>query len=249
MDENRKEGDEQTLNALVDGELETEPRRRILVRIREDAALRENACRLRHIKTLVHHAYAGARPPVRAMPSPPRRFRPHMAAAAALLLGIGFAAGLLMPDGQERSRPAAVVASVEPGAAPGEEGVRIAPTETRHNKFVLHISQGGPERFSAVMDRAEKLLSSYPGPGLEIEVIANSEGLGLFREEISTQVERIRHLTDQYDNIHFIACQNTMEVLQRQGVRTRLVSGTRTTQSAVDHIIDRLQDGWVYVRT
>jgi intracellular sulfur oxidation DsrE/DsrF family protein len=250
MDKNQKEGDEQTLNGLVDGELEAEQRRRILVRIREDADLREDACRLRHVKTLVHHAYAGARPPLRTMPVPqPWRFRPHMAAAAALLLGIGFTAGLLLPDSQERTRPEAVVASAESAAAPEREGVRISPTQTRHNKFVLHVSQGGPERFAAVMDRAERLLSSYPGPGLEIEVIANSEGLGLFREEVSTQVERIRHLTDQYDNIHFIACQNTMEVLQRQGVRTRLVSGTRTTQSAVDHIIDRLQDGWVYVRT
>jgi intracellular sulfur oxidation DsrE/DsrF family protein len=247
MDKTREE-DEHSLNALVDGELDTGPRREILIRLREDTALRDTACRLRHVKTLVHHAYAGARPPQREPLRPTGWRRLPAAAAAAVLVGIGFAAGLFIPGLVDRSvDPEAVAASVQP--APEQEGVRINPTQVLHNKFVLHISQGGEDRFAEVMDRAERLLNSYPGPGLEIEVVANSEGLGLFREETSTQVERIRQLSEQYDNIHFIACQNTMEVLHRRGVRTRLLTGTRTTQSAVDHIIDRLQSGWVYVRT
>jgi intracellular sulfur oxidation DsrE/DsrF family protein len=248
MDKTRDE-EEHSLNALVDGELDADPRREILIRIREDAALRDAACRLHHVKTLVHHAYAGARPPQRGHPRPTGRARLSAMAAAAVLLGIGFVAGLMIPVATERlAAPEAVVASAHPADAVEQEGVRINPSQTRHNKFILHISQGGTQRFSEVMDRAERLLSSYPGPGLEIEVVANSEGLGLFRKETSTQVERIRQLSEQYDNIHFIACQNTMEVLARQGVRTRLLTGTRTTQSAVDHIIERLQDGWVYVR-
>jgi len=251
MDKPRIGDDESTLNALVDGELQTQERREILRRLRDDEELRDTACSLRHVKTLVHHAYASAEPPRRrARNAADRRRQLPRMAAAAVLLTVGFAAGLLIPDQTERERPEAIAASGQPATLNGsQEGVRIQPRQELHNKFVLHVSQGGAERFSEVMDRAEKLLSAYPGPGLEIEVVANSEGLGLFREETSTQIERIRLLSEQYDNIHFIACQNTMEVLQRQGVRTRLLTGTRTTQSAVDHIIDRLQDGWVYVRT
>ncbi|OOG23000.1 hypothetical protein B1C78_12795 [Thioalkalivibrio denitrificans] len=245
MDRTREE-DEKALNALVDGELDTDPRREVLIRIREDTALRDTACALRHVKTLVHHAYAGARPPQREASRPALRRWPA-AAAAVVLLSIGFVAGLTLPFGTDREQDAIVASAPLP--SPEQEGVRINPVQVQHNKFVLHISRGGPERFSEVIDRAEQLLSSYPGPGLEVEVIANSEGLGLFREETSTQIERIRRLSEQYDNINFIACQNTMEVLERRGVRTRLLTGTRTTESAVDHIIERLQDGWVYVRT
>lgn len=251
MDKSHIGGDEHTLNALVDGELDSAARREILRRLREEEELRGIACSLRHVKTLVHHGYASAEPPRRRREHPMRRaMRFPSMAAAAVLLGIGFAAGLLIPDGIERHEPEAYVAHSQ-GAEPAAvvNGVRIEPRQVQPNKFVLHISQGGEHRFADVMDRVEKLLAVYPGPGLEIEVVANSEGLGLFREETSTQVDRIRLLTERHENIHFIACQNTMEVLQRQGVRTRLVTGTKTTQSAVDHIIDRLQDGWVYVRT
>lgn len=249
MNETGNKGDELILNALVDGELDSGARRDILVRLREDASLRDTACRLRDVKTHLRHAYAGARPPLRDAGSRTRRRRWPLAATAIVLLGIGFVAGMLAPVSLHSPSREAVAVSAQSGAMSEVGGIRIQPIQTRHNKFVLHVSQGGEDRFSEVIDRAERLLGSYPGPGLEIEVVANSEGLGLFREEISTQVERIRALTEQYDNIHFIACLNTMEVLQRHGVRTRLLTGTRTTQSAVDHIIERLQDGWIYVRT
>ena len=108
MDKTREE-DEHTLNALVDGELDTEPRREILVRIREDAALRDSACGLRHVKTLVHHAYAGARPPQREIRSPGMRRIPAIAAAV-VLLGIGFLAGLTAPAFLDHTPEPATVA-------------------------------------------------------------------------------------------------------------------------------------------
>ncbi len=53
----------------------------------------------------------------------------------------------------------------------------------------------------------------------------------------------------EYDNLQFVACQNTIDQLKRdRGVTARLLPGVIVTDSGVAEIMRRQREGWVYIR-
>lgn len=64
----------------------------------------------------------------------------------------------------------------------------------------------------------------------------------------SATAGRIRNLLSDHPGLKVYACGNTIARLQRRGEQVELLEGTRRASSAVDHIVDRLQDGWRYIK-
>jgi intracellular sulfur oxidation DsrE/DsrF family protein len=81
-----------------------------------------------------------------------------------------------------------------------------------------------------------------------VEVVANAGGVDLMRADKSPFVQRVRALQQQYSNLHFIACANAIRNLRHNGVDVSLLDGVQSGETAVDHIVDRLQHGWRYVK-
>ena len=239
---------DERLNALIDGELTPADAAALLERLRTDASLRERVGLLRLGKDLVRHAYVGI-----ASDGAPRSDRAsrlavasRWRAVAAGLLAIGVGA-LLGWTAHEQAGGAAdpmlrFTELAEHDAARSPHG------DAEH--VILHVSSAGPQHSQAVLDRAEGILETARTSRrtVVVEIVANSGGLDLLREGVSTQAPRIAALRASYPQLSLVACGQTAQRLREGGVDVRLLPGTSVASSALDEIVRRMQQGWAYVR-
>jgi len=72
--------------------------------------------------------------------------------------------------------------------------------------------------------------------------------LNLLRADISPYAKRVSALQRQYDNLTFVACQNAMDRLRRDTHQNPdLLPEALITPNALEEILMRLQQGWVYI--
>jgi intracellular sulfur oxidation DsrE/DsrF family protein len=234
---------DETLHAFVDGELDAAESERLIARMRDDAALSRRVGTLRSLKTMLHVAYAD--PPVAAARGT-RVARPwarHATAAVLLLAGLG---GGWVLRGFEQ--PAAVATAPSP-AVEGLSLVRLQ-AEADPSRVLLHLDNAAPARMQAVLDQAERLLdeAAREGQAIELEIVANSRGLDLLRGDVSPHAARIARLRARHHNLQLVACGQTIARFRKEGEKVELLPAVRTAPTALGEIVERLQQGWTYVR-
>lgn len=230
------------LNAFLDGELAADERERALRRLEEDEDFKRQACELRSLKERVKGAYAEL-PAARArrgMGAFPGAWR--QALAAGILLVLGLAGGWLAHDAGVNTPVYDRMAGLPEGYRPVALAGRVDP-----DKIVLHLDNNDPARLAAVLDLAEGLLARREGRG-QVKIVVNSYGLNLLRQETSPYRDRIGGMAARHRNLEFIACGQTIARLSREGVVVDLLPQARVAGSAIGEILDRMQQGWVYVK-
>ncbi|HTY98448.1 MAG TPA: hypothetical protein VMB75_01340 [Rhodocyclaceae bacterium] len=225
---------DEVLNAFADGELDAVEKARLLNLAAKDDLLRERVCRLWQLKETVKGAYP--LPP--AEPQPRRLSRWNgfgQAMAATLALAVGIVAGWLAHDDREISRYA---------------GLQLYARNMNEGRVVLHLSSAAPDRLKAALDEADELAGSKDRAGrpVQVELVANGDGLTLLRSGYSPYSARIAALRRKHPNLTFIACDNTLAFLRQAGEDTTLLPEAIVAPSALDQIMMRLQQGWAYVR-
>lgn len=247
MSDHRNLSDEH-LNAFIDGQLDTDEKSRILSAINADDDLSRRACELRRLRDLVQHAYET--PP----PAPKRRaLNPagpgwRQAIAAALLLTIGGTLGWYS-HAQQRQAPNLRAMYLDEEKAFQTAELDQAPVQGER-KILLHLSSDEPAKLEQALNTAEQLLASYRDlqQPVEIEVVANAGGLDLLRADVSPFADRVRELQRKYDNLTFLACQTAMTRLRReQHITPDLLPEALITPNALEEILNRLQQGWMYI--
>jgi intracellular sulfur oxidation DsrE/DsrF family protein len=233
--------DEQ-LQAFVDDEIATSERAEMIEAINQDDALACRVCELMQLKDSVRLAYrdppqpssAGAR-----WNAAHKSLLPIQAVAAVMLLAVGTLVGILLQPQLNPSTPIAPAGLAQ-----------IAPAGDEHKRVVFHISTADPERLEQALDDAEELLSAYQDEPDKVllEVVANAEGLNLLREDASPYAERIHRMAMMYNNLSFLACSRTIEKLKLKGIDVHLVPDAEVIPAALEKIVDRLHEGWVYIR-
>lgn len=235
---------EEMLHALLDSELEPAEAERLYARIGEDETLANQVCVLRGIKDMVRLAYS--HPPIAAGGwQHPLRDGPgwRQTIAAGLLLTVGVGAGWLMHG----SEPVARLAEGKPG---GQKPVWLAAGEPDASKILLHIDSGSPQKFVALLDKAELLLTAarQRNANLQVEVVANSHGLNLLRTDRSPYARRIATLTKNNENLRFMVCAQTVARFTREEGRVVLLPEAQIAPTAIGEIVGRLQQGWTYIK-
>jgi len=236
------------LNAFVDSQLDADEKSRILAAINADDELSRRTCELRRLRELVQHAYD--------MPPPPPRQRGHgdrgmgwrQAVAASLLLAVGSAIGWI--GHAQQHQPLNLQAMyLDEGKAFQTAGRTQAPMQGER-KILLHISSAEPEKLERALDTAEQLLAAYTQlrQPIELEVVANAGGLNLLRADVSPYAARVHELQRRYENLTFLACQTALDRLQRERkLSPQLLPEAIITPSALEEILNRLQQGWMYI--
>jgi intracellular sulfur oxidation DsrE/DsrF family protein len=241
MNDDNNYSDEQ-LQAFADDEIDIIDRAEMMEAIRRDHDLACQVCELLQIKDAVRLAY---REPELVAPRQDRlrpawwARLPRMAAAAVMIFALGTLTGTLIP------------AHMTETANQGFDSLAKAGSADRELKrVVLHVSSAEEERLEQALNDAEELLERYKdNPKLiQLEVVANSAGLALLRADTSPYPERIRRLAEKFDNIGFLACSRTIEKLRLRGIDVHLLPEARVIPGALEAIVDRLQQGWVYIR-
>ncbi len=221
--------DDATLTAYIDGELDDARQNAVLAAMEHDKELSERICCLRRTKDWMRTGFGSAEPPQRELPTsrvPWRRLRSGLAASV-MALAIGIGGGLL-------------------GYVCADRGTTTMAESADPNRVVLHIGDSDPQHFGMLLDYTEKFLKEHRDKGVQVEVVANAGGLDLLRVNASPYEERVKALSKKYDNVQFIACMNAIRNLKKAGIDATLIDDVHTGETAVDHIVRRLREGWTY---
>jgi len=130
-------------------------------------------------------------------------------------------------------------------------GIRLTPVDFQQpNKIILHVASSDPKVLYDTLYRVDSIIEKYDTNKLpfELEVVANSGGIDLFRKDVSPYRNRIKQIAQNYSNVSFIACTNAMEKLRLKGIKPDLIAKTKTGVTAIEQIVKRLQEGWVYLK-
>lgn len=239
----REEISDEMLHALIDGELEQNEAEQLYTRIGADEILANRLCVLRSMKDMVRLAYnASFQTPGIVEEAYQKQGYWGSSIAAALLLTLGLGAGWVLHSSQ--SGPSSIEALAE------NKTIHLAGVEADPRKILLHIDSASPQKFSAVLDRAENILNEarQRNGKLQVEVLANSHGLNLLRVGHSPYAERIAQLTTTHDNLRFVVCAQTVARFTREEGKVVLLPQAETAPSAIGEVVDRLHKGWTYTK-
>ncbi len=233
--------DEQ-LQAFVDDEIDLAERAEIMEAIRHDDELACRVCEFMQIKDSVRLAYREPELPAEAQQHWKTDWTtriPFRAIAALLIFAMGTVSGVVL-----QSRIA------DPGPPMVSSLGQAGDIHQELKRVLIHISNGDTDRLDQALNDAEELLTNYKEhPELvQLEVVANAEGLRLLRADASPYPERIRRLAQQFSNISFLACSRTIDKLHLRGIDVHLLPEARVIPGALEEIVDRIQQGWVYIR-
>ena len=236
---------DEIINAFVDGELDGVEKENIKNAIQSDADLMRRVHATCELKKNIKQSYANIdinqfAPQVIKKPAS-SGWQYSIAAALMLCMGVVlgwfgnsyYASENMMVDAEEL------------------KGVKLAPVNLQQpNKIMLHLASSEQGKLKEVMDQVNHIIKEYQmsKQAFEIEVIANSDGLELVRQDISPYREEVANIIARYSNVSFIACSNALEKLRVQGIEPKLIAQTKTGVTAVEQIVKRLQEGWVYVK-
>ena len=233
--------DEQ-LNALLDSQMVDADSARLLEAIRSDKTLSSHYCELRQIKDMVKLAYNN--PPVAdnsGLSFSRLTYLRHLSlsVAATLLVLVGGILGWVI-NGTVLHKNDVSFYTVD----------RLNPGVIKSNRVLLHIETFDEHRVNATLSKVEELLhrSSVNNVPIEIEVVANSDGLNILRKG-SPYVNRIKSIAAKYDNVSFMACGVAKQNARlREGKEIALIPEATEVPAALDQILKRLKSGWTYVR-
>lgn len=243
---NEQRFSQEQLNAFVDGELSAEDKEQIFRALGGDEAMNREVCEIRKLKDMLRHAYAEPPPPPSAAQRP-RRPRWLEAAVAVLLLAVGATSGWF---GHLATDSGAFTAAYQRQDLDAFQTVQLLSAQGKQQNVILHLTTADPHKLQYALDEVESLLQGARAKGLpvKLEVVANDDGLTLLRSQSSPYPERTEQLIQAYDNLTIMACANALNQLKQQGVDTRLLPHVTTTKSALERVVDRLQEGWLYIK-
>ncbi len=118
-----------------------------------------------------------------------------------------------------------------------------------NHRLVIHVDENDKSRMNLAMNNAANVDAYYKEKGeeVQIEIVAYGPGLHMLRADTSPVKDRIRSFGQNFDNISFKACGNTMKKMAKKGAFT-LVSEAEEIPSGVIWLMERQEQGWSYVR-
>ncbi|MDH5546398.1 MAG: hypothetical protein OEZ43_12455 [Gammaproteobacteria bacterium] len=232
---------DEKLNALLDNELDNDDRAHVLSIMQQDQEVASRYCALRRTKDSIALAYSN--PPLPSQLAHSRvktterlPFR-NFAASFALII-CGAIAGWI--GGQFNTQVA------DPGFLSIDQ---IQNHNLQSNRVLIHISDMNPRQILSALDTAKGMLASQDkSSNLQLEIVANSDGIDFMREG-SPFAQEIRQMTSDFSNVTFRACSSARSNAElREGRRIAMLPDVHMVPMAFDFILTRLSEGWTYVR-
>ncbi|HED16208.1 MAG TPA: hypothetical protein ENI64_05255 [Gammaproteobacteria bacterium] len=113
-------------------------------------------------------------------------------------------------------------------------------------KVVLHIKRSDTQAGKILFEKIDMLLSAAERRqiAVRIEVLANGDGLNLLRQDMSSYAKKIHAIQNQYDNVVFIACGDTIQRRNLSLAELNLFPEVMVVTSVNQQIDLRLTQGW-----
>jgi intracellular sulfur oxidation DsrE/DsrF family protein len=239
----QKQISDEMLSAHVDGQLSDEDSDIVLRQAMEDATVARRLDEIRRLKDMLRHAYQSPPTPWRGQRRDGSdRLRPVRIAVVMALIAIAsvaswyagqrFGANAVIDDYVVRSD------WVQPANATAADRERV----------ILHLSSKDMAQMQRSLDQAELILAGfeYNADAPAVELIANGDGLELFRRDVTPFADRIEALRRSYPSLGLFACARAIERLSLQGINVSMLPGVDTGSVAIERIYTRMRQGWNY---
>lgn len=236
---------DEMINAFVDDELDKEERLAFKQLIEQDQGLYHRVRNICEIKKAVKASYSDIPVPE---DRPVRQSGRNVSWAQVAVVAMVMCLGLVIGWFSHKDLTTYVA------AAPVNDqlrGVRLSQVNfTQPNKIILHVSGTSHNRLKRTLDKIQLIISQYSKhhAPFQLEIIANAGGLDLLRDDVSPYKKQIEDIMANYRNVSFFACSNALDRLRSEGIKPVLIKHTKTGATAVEQIVKRLQEGWVYVK-
>lgn len=119
------------------------------------------------------------------------------------------------------------------------------------HRVVLHLDEADPARQNLVLNNASNINKFYQDKSEEvvIEIVTYGPGLTMLIPGKSPVAERVKSISQNFDNVAFRACANTHRKMSaKAGKQVSLMPQAEMVPSGVVHLIARQEQGWSYVR-
>jgi intracellular sulfur oxidation DsrE/DsrF family protein len=244
----KTEYSDEHISAFIDGELDQEERVRLLLAEQEDEELARRINEARMLKEKVQLAYLDfAQDTERSNATKcSSLIARHRSLVAGFLLLVGVAALFtsVVNRNDDITQTLQLMKDTPPIMA-----TSIAGAVGSHNRVVIHVSAYDEAGFETAIDEIEALLSQRKtASALNIEVIANGQGLKLLDAKTSGLALRLERLSQQFDNLDVVACAKSLAQLASSGEPVNLLKSILTTPSAPQQIARRTSEGWIYLK-
>lgn len=247
-----KDISDETLNAFIDGELNAAGKSEIFEALGKDQELSQRACELRRLSELVRHSY-DCPPDIEQYRKPSTRSmsRWGQGLAASLLLGLGATLGWTIHQPEETPVNTALKAMYwdEHNAFQNTDINKIT-AQQGTKRIIVHLNTSSVSKFEKALTTAEQLLETYGDDSAEIEVVANASAIRMLRDGYSPYAHRVQDLQQRYINLTFLACQDAIDharEIEGSNTQVNMLPDVELTPSALEHILNRLSEGWGYL--
>ena len=232
------------LNAFIDNQLNTTEKSEILDAIRHDSELSQRVCKLQKLHNLIQLSYESVEVPEhhRSQSIPAKSKRVKWMAAASFFLMLGTLVGWVSHQAMNPTNLSDIIQISH------NSNTAI---DSENWKLMLHVSTARSNKLNILLNEAEALLKKYANSSqkLELEILANSEGVALVANNGHDYNKRLLRLQQKYNNLAVLVCGETLHRIQHnQGNTLNLLPNTKVVPSAISQIIKRQRGGWSYIK-
>jgi intracellular sulfur oxidation DsrE/DsrF family protein len=123
--------------------------------------------------------------------------------------------------------------------------------DTGPHRVVFHVDENDPGRMNLVLNNASNVDAYYRerAEEVQIEIVAYGPGLHMLRADTSPVKDRVQSLSENFDNVSFMACGNTKNKMSKKANKEiELLPQAKMVPAGVVHLMERQQAGWSYIR-
>ena len=112
----------------------------------------------------------------------------------------------------------------------------------KQHRVVFHLASADTLAYLAVVRQINNMLSVWPTA--KIEVLANNQGVNMFRRDRATQEKQIQALIEK--GIVFAVCQNSMRSMKL--TEADMLKQATYVPAGVVELVLKQEEGWSYIK-
>lgn len=111
------------------------------------------------------------------------------------------------------------------------------------DRLLIQVSDGDPQRWALALSNARNVQLALGKDKVRIEIVAYGPGVRMLVAD-SPASAQVNQALD--DGVRLVACENTMQTDRL--TRNDMIYGIDYVKTGLVEIMDRVKEGWVYVR-
>ena len=111
-------------------------------------------------------------------------------------------------------------------------------------QIVFSVTEDSPHALDHILSVASNVLKYYGPENVQMKIVAYSRGIKLLDKRNQDTARRVDALM-QVD-VEFVACGNTMVTYKIK--ESELVEGSVVVTAGVVELLERVKDGWIYIK-